>query len=86
MYESAKDFLKKNITSVDNYDEFKRTMNTKKGFIKAYWCESAGCEAKIKEETKATTRVKAEEKRSGKGKCIYCSKETNNLWYFAQAY
>jgi prolyl-tRNA synthetase len=27
-----------------------------KGFIKAWWCEDPVCEAKIKEETKATTR------------------------------
>jgi len=29
---------------------------TKRGYLKAFWCEERGCEEAIKEETKATTR------------------------------
>lgn len=86
LYENAKVFLEKNTTKADNYDEFKKTMKDKKGFIKAYWCGDENCEAKIKEETKATTRVKVSEGKTKKGKCIYCSKDSSSLWYFAQAY
>jgi prolyl-tRNA synthetase len=86
MYENAKVFLKENTTKANNYDEFRETMKGKKGFIKAYWCGSEDCEVKIKEETKATTRVKVAGEKKEKGKCVYCSKDSSNLWYFAQAY
>jgi len=86
MYKKAKTFLDENTHEAKDYEEFKNIMKTKKGFIKAYWCGSKECEVKIKEETKATTRVKVENERSVVGKCIYCSKETSDVWYFAQAY
>ena len=49
-------------------------MKTEKGFIKAFWCESSKCEAKIKSETKSTTRCLAFGEKEEKGKCIYCQK------------
>ena len=39
-----------------NYDEFKETVATKPGFVKAMWCGDQACEDKIKEETTATSR------------------------------
>lgn len=79
--------LQHDLTSVaDNYDEFKQIMETKKGFIYAHWCENADCEAKIKEETKANTRCLPFDQIEEKGKCIYCGKESNHKWLFAQAY
>jgi prolyl-tRNA synthetase len=86
MYGNTKAFLKDNTTRVKSFDEFKKVMNDKKGFIKAYWCGAKECEAKIKEETKATTRVKVSGNKSKSEKCIYCSKKLGALWYFAQAY
>lgn len=62
-------------------------MKTTKGFLRAYWCEDAKCELKIKEETKATTRCL--EEYSGQetlGKCIYCGNEAVHKWLFAQSY
>ncbi len=53
----AKEFLKANTHDVGDYETFKEIMKTKRGFIRAYWCEDPACEAKIKEETKASTRV-----------------------------
>lgn len=75
----------------NTYDEFKEIMNTKRGFVKAFWCEDAASEAAIKEETKATTRCLpfiddqgsvAEEE----GICIYTGKPAKHRWLFAQAY
>jgi len=54
--------------------------------IKAFWCEDPKCEAKIKEETKATSRLLPLEAKEEKGKCIYCGKAAKHRWLFAQAY
>jgi len=68
----------------ENWEQFKKIMAEKRGFIKAYWDGTRETEDKIKEETKATIRVIVDE--NSKGKCIYTGKETNLYAYFAQAY
>ncbi len=86
LFAKAQNFLNENTHQVDNYDDFKKIMNTSRGFIKAFWCGDVSCEEKIKEETKATTRAIPFNATKEKGKCIYCSNDSENLWYFAQAY
>lgn len=86
MYKRAEKFLRDNIHEAGNYKEFKEIMKSKKGFIKAFWCENAKCEEKIKTETKATTRLKALDGKQRNGKCICCGKEAKYIWYFGQAY
>ena len=86
LFARAEKFLEENTHDIDNYDEFKEIMKTKKGFIKAFWCEGAECEKKIKEETKATTRVLPLDESESKGTCIYCGKEAKYRWIFGQAY
>ena len=61
-------------------------METKRGFIKAHWCEEASCEAKIKEETKATTRCLPLNSEIQSGSCVHCGKAAQHQWIFAQAY
>ncbi len=79
-------FFAENTHQVKTYDEFKKIMKTTKGIIKAFWCEKPECEAKIKEETKATTRCKLLDAKKESGKCIYCGRGAKFIWYFAQAY
>lgn len=86
LFNKAKKFLDENTHTVDSYDEFKKIMEGKRGFLRAFWCENPECEAKIKEETKTTTRCKPLGAKEEKGKCIYCQKEAKFRWYFAQAY
>ena len=57
LLDRARRFVADNTTRVSTYDEFKRVMADKRGFIVTGWCRAADCEAKIKEETKATIRV-----------------------------
>ena len=85
LYKKAKDFLNKNITSVKSYDEFKKTIETKGGFIKASWCEGQHCESQIKIETGATIRIIPFEKEKV-GKCVYCNKDGKRTVFFAKAY
>lgn len=93
LYEKRKKFVEENTREVDDYTKFKEIMKTEKGLILSFWCEDPVCEEKIKEETKATTRVLPLEAKEEKGlptgrdgKCIYCGKKASHRWYFAQAY
>lgn len=86
MFRRASEFLQKNTHPAKTYEEFKKIMRTKRGFIKAFWCERPVCESKIKGETKATTRLKPLNARKGEGKCIYCGRKAGYIWYFGQAY
>jgi prolyl-tRNA synthetase len=86
MYRNAEKNLYDNIHETKDYKEFKKIMNSKRGYIKAFWCEDAKCEEKIKDETKATTRLKDLDAKKKNGKCIYCDKKASYIWYFGQAY
>jgi prolyl-tRNA synthetase len=86
LFNKAKKFLDENTHDVSSYDEFKKIMETTRGFLECFWCENAECETKIKEETKATTRCKPISAKPKSGTCIYCGKEAKYKWYFAQAY
>ena len=86
MLTEAEAALKKNTQNAASYEEFKTIMEKEKGFIRAFWCEDKACEAKIKEETKATTRCLPLDAKKEKGKCVYCGKTASYQWLFAQAY
>lgn len=74
--------------NVDNFEEFKKIMESNRKFIRSFWCESTICEQKIKEITKAETRVCEldELEKSHDGACIYCGNKARRKWLFAQAY
>ena len=85
LFERAKKFLEENITEVDNYEDFKNTINQKGGFVYAYWDGTAETEEKIKKETKATIRC-IPYSSSSKGKCVLTGKESSQKVYFAKSY
>jgi len=86
LFSRSQKFLKENTRETKNYQEFKEIIQTKKGFIKAFWCERTKCESKIKEETKASVRVLPLDAPEERGKCILCKKMAKRKWIFAQAY
>ncbi len=86
MFAKAKIILQDKTTIVQNYEEFKHVVEEKGGFIKAAWCGSVDCEAKIKEETGATVRVRPFQKEKLTSSCVYCSKEAVETVYFARSY
>ena len=85
LFERAKKFLEENITEVDNYEDFKNTINQKGGFVYAYWDGTTETEEKIKKETKATIRC-IPYSSSTKGKCVLTGKESSQKVYFAKSY
>ncbi len=86
MLAKARKMLEEKITTVQTYDEFKKILADKGGFIKAPWCENAECEAKIKEETTATVRIRPFKKETPIANCVYCGKEATEMAYFAKSY
>jgi prolyl-tRNA synthetase len=86
LLERARRFVADNTTAVGSYDEFKQVMAEKRGFLVGQWCRDPGCEAKIKEETKATVRVIRLDAKGEPGACVRCGKPSPGTVYFAQAY
>lgn len=86
LFAKAKKFLDEHTHEVDSYEEFKKIMDTRRGFLRAFWCEDPSCETKLKEETKASTRCLPLDAKEEKGKCISCGKTAKYRWIFAQAY
>ena len=79
-------FLRESTYEAADYEQFKKIMESQRGFIKAFWCESKECESRIKEETKASTRCLPLDAKEEKGKCVYCGKAASHKWLFALAY
>jgi prolyl-tRNA synthetase len=86
LLERARKFVADNTTRVSSWDEFRQVMAGRRGFLVAAWCGDAACEAKIKEETKATVRVIPLEGDSRPGSCVRCGEPSEREVYFAQAY
>ncbi len=86
LYAKARVAMEDKMTKVQTYDQFKQILCEKGGFIKAAWCGSADCEAKIKEETSATVRVRPFEKEVPDSNCIYCGQKGKEMVYFAKSY
>ena len=86
LFNRAKRFLEEHITGVESYEEFKKVLRDKGGFIRACWCSKSECEEKIKEETGATIRLIPFEKEKVFANCVYCGEEAKEVVYFARAY
>jgi len=70
---------------VEDYEEFKRLMEDRPGFLVSGWCGDDACEGKVQEETGATVRVIPLEKVEGPKKCL-CGKKAKKVAYYAKAY
>jgi prolyl-tRNA synthetase len=84
LYDRALKTRLDNTTEPKDYVEFKAAVEH--GFALAHWCGSATCEAKIKEETKATMRCIPLEQSGEPGVCIFCAEPSKDKAIFARAY
>ena len=89
LYDTAKRRIDEQGKVVNSWDEFKAAIEDNH-FAQAHWCGNPECEAAIKEETKATTRVlpfdsEVEGEESG---CVKCGQPspTRQRWIFAKSY
>ena len=86
IYQKALDFRTNMMTEVDTFDEFKRVLESKGGFISAHWDGTAETEDKIKELTKATIRCIPLDQKPENGNCVYSGKPSTGRVLFAKAY
>ncbi|MBQ9342067.1 MAG: proline--tRNA ligase [Lachnospiraceae bacterium] len=86
MLERARLRRDESIYDVTDYEDFKRTIDTKPGFVRAMWCEDEACENKIKEDTGATSRCMPFDQEKISGKCVCCGKEAKKLVIWGKAY
>ena len=85
LFDKAKNFRDNNISEVENFEDFKTTLENKGGFISAHWDGTDETENKIKDLTKATIRCIPEENNIP-GKCVFSGNPSSQRVLFAKAY
>ena len=86
IYNKAQRFKEKNTHQVNSYDEFKKLLENKGGFIYAHWDGTPETENLIKEETKATVRCIPLNGNNESGRCMVTGKPSSKRVLFAKAY
>ena len=86
LLQRALKYRNENITRVDTFDEFKKVLENKGGFISAHWDGSSETENKIKELTKATIRCIPETDDNESGNCVFSGNPSGQRVLFAKAY
>ncbi|MBP7500033.1 MAG: proline--tRNA ligase, partial [Chryseobacterium sp.] len=86
IYTKALTFREENMTKVDSYDEFKKVLEEKGGFILAHWDGTEEEEEQIKQETKATIRCIPLNNEQEDGISLITGKPSKQRVVFAKAY
>jgi prolyl-tRNA synthetase len=84
IFDKAVRFREDHIYDPKNYEELKEMITG--GWCYSWWCGDPACEAKVKVDTKATTRNIPLDQDHGSGNCIVCGKTANEKVYFSRAY
>ncbi|MBO6585311.1 MAG: proline--tRNA ligase [Gracilimonas sp.] len=85
LFTKAKERREEMTSHVDSYDEFRKVIKDKGGFVWAHWDGTAETEEKIKEDTKATIRLIPLEDGE-EGKCMVTGKPSKQKVLFARSY
>lgn len=86
IFQKARSFRDSLITNVDSFEDFKRVLDEKGGFVQAHWDGTKETEAAIKEQTKATIRCIPLYAAEEQGACVYSGKPSSRRVLFARAY
>ena len=85
LYARARDYRDKHTVEVSDRNELIAALKRQAGFVLAPWCERPECEAELKSETAAVTRVIAGEATPG-ARCAFCGQPAKVKAYFARSY
>ncbi|MFZ9586102.1 MAG: proline--tRNA ligase [Crocinitomicaceae bacterium] len=85
LLQKALTFRAENTREIDSYEEFKKEID-KGGFFLAHWDGTPETEERIKEETKATIRCIALDRKEEAGYCMVTGKPSAGRVIFAKAY
>ncbi|HEX8732432.1 MAG TPA: proline--tRNA ligase [Ktedonobacterales bacterium] len=90
LYDQALAFRQSRTYQATDYEQFKALMvdKSKQGFIEAWWCGDATCEAQVKAETQATIRNLPLEHpaKPTDAVCVHCGQPATEWAIFARAY
>ncbi|MCT8340822.1 proline--tRNA ligase [Flavobacteriaceae bacterium TK19130] len=86
LFEKAKHYREAHTTEVDSYEDFKKILKDKGGFISAHWDGTSETEERIKNETKATIRCIPLKGSNEAGSCMITGKPSSQRVLFAKAY
>ncbi|MGA2627171.1 MAG: proline--tRNA ligase [Candidatus Bathyarchaeia archaeon] len=86
LFAKAKTSLEEAVTTVTSYEEFKKTLDARGGFIRSCWCGSTECEETIQNDTGATIRTLPLKDEELFSKCVHCGKPATKVAYFARSY
>jgi prolyl-tRNA synthetase len=84
IYDRALAFREEHTYDPKDYAELLEVV--KNGWALSWWCESEACEARVKEDSKATTRCIPLDQPGEGGKCIVCGQPAAKKVYFSRAY
>ncbi len=86
MFERARAHRDAHTYDAADYEEFKKTVEEKPGFVRAMWCGDRACEEKIKEDTTVTSRCMPFEQENIADTCVCCGKPAKKLVFWGKAY
>lgn len=87
MLQAARRRMEDNTHRVADLAELREIMDGTRGFALAGWCGDDGCEARIREETRATIRcLPFKDHTFGTGSCLACEEKDTQAVVFARAY
>jgi len=85
MLAAATAFRDAHIHPATDYETLKEIVA--EDWARAYWCGNLDCEARIKEDTKATNRnIPLDQGDAGPGVCVVCGQPAREWSYWARAY
>lgn len=84
LYARALRFREEHTAEPATYEEFR--VAAERGFVLAWWCEQADCEAAIRDEAHATSRCIPFDQPSGHGQCIRDGRPATRQAIFGRAY
>ena len=90
LYEQALAFRLSRTYQAADYDQFRALFadRSKQGFVEAWWCGDAACEAQVKAETQATIRNLPLDhpEKPADAVCVHCGRPASDWAIFARAY
>ena len=86
LFQKALGFRESHITEVENFEEFKKIIDNKGGFVSAHWDGTEETEEAIKNQTKASIRCIPLESKEEQGKCVFSGNPSKQRVLFAKAY
>ena len=83
---SARERMERLTADVATWDDLAERVAANAGWNRVWWCGDAGCEARVKAETKATIRCIPFDQPGGSGPCVVCGRTATQQVIMARAY